>query len=211
VGVKRRESSPRRPVELPGKSPQERIVLATILTIERYGVSGATVRRIAEAAGVNGAAINYYFGTKERLLEAALAQTLHEAFPKALGELQDFIAQAGGRIQAGTRAFFRDHLVNAFRYPRISVAHLGDALLQQDYSGRAVSELRAFIDDFHTIVSPGMPQRTEAEKRLAVIHVWATIFALAMLPELFGVPRESLTGEEMVSRLVGSLFNTEGG
>lgn len=182
-------------------------MLATIHCIEEYGVSGSTVRRIADSAGVNVAAINYYFGTKQRLLEATLAQTLHEAFPKALDELRDFVAQEGGRIEAGTRAFFRDYLLNAFRYPRIGVAHLHDALLHQDYSGRAVSEVRAFVEGFYSIVSPAMPQRSEKEKRLAVMQVWAGIFAWAMLPELFVVSRESLTGEGMVSRLVSSLFS----
>lgn len=207
MGVKRRQPSSRGSNEaVEEKSPRERIVLATILCIEQFGVSGATIRRIADSAGVNVAAINYYFGTKERLLEAALAQTLLEAFPKALEELREFIAQHGGRIEAGTRAFFRDHLTNAFRYPRISVAHLRDALLYQDYSGPAVSEMRNFIERFYSIVSPAMPHGSVAEKRLAVLHVWATIYALAMLPELFGLPKEQLTGEDMISRLMSSLF-----
>ena len=80
----------RNPSRLPepavSPTPQARIILATIECLERFGVTGTTVRRITEAAGVNVAAINYYFGDKEALLEAALAQSLDQALPKALAE-----------------------------------------------------------------------------------------------------------------------------
>lgn len=190
----------------PIATPQERIVLATIECVERYGVTGTTVRRITEAAGVNVASINYYFGSKDALLETALAQTLNEAFPKALIEATGMVSRHGGNIETGIRDFFRGHLVKAFSYPGIAVAHLREALLQQDYSGAAVIAARDFLEGFYRLVSPAMLQRTEPERRLAVLQVWATIFNLAMLPQLFGVPRESLTGEEMVRRLCATLF-----
>jgi AcrR family transcriptional regulator len=196
----RSEASP------PAATPQDRIVRATIECLERYGVTGTTVRRITEAAGVNVASINYYFGSKEVLLETALAQTLNEALPKALIEATDMVAKKGGNIEAGIRDFFRGHLLNAFSYPRIAVAHLRDALLGQDYSGPAVLATRDFLEGFYRLVAPAMLQRTEPERRMAVLHVWATVFNLAMLPQLFGVPRESLTGEDMVRRLCATLF-----
>jgi AcrR family transcriptional regulator len=190
----------------PTSTPQERIVLATIECLERSGVTGTTVRRITEAAGVNVASINYYFGSKQALLDAALAQTLNEALPKALIEATDMVSKHGGNIETGIRDFFRGHLINAFAYPRIAVAHLRDALLEQDYSGTAVMATRDFMDGFYRLVSPAMLQRTEPERRTAVLHVWATVFNLAMLPQLFGIPRESLTGEVMVRSLCATLF-----
>jgi AcrR family transcriptional regulator len=189
-------------------APPERIVLATIGCVERYGVTGTTVRRIAEEAGVNIAAINYYFGSKEKLLGTAFAHTLHEGFPKALHELKVFIARRGGDIEAGTVDFLRDYLPHAFSHPRISVAHLQNALLDQDYTGPAVVETRRFVEEFLATVSPAMPQATEAGRRLAVLHVWATVFTLMMLPDLFAAPAESLWGDEMVARLSGTLFGS---
>ena len=200
--------SPSRPPDGPAAppTPQARIILATIECLERYGVTGTTVRRITDAAGVNIAAINYYFGGKEALLEAALAQSLDEALAKTLAEAAVSIAKQKGNIEAGIRAFFREYLVTAFAYPRITVAHFRAALLEQDYSGAAVAATREFVDGFYRLVSPAMLQQTEPERRLAVIHVWAAIFNLAMLPRLFAVSRESLTSEEMVSRLCATLF-----
>lgn len=202
--LKSRSHAPDGPAASP--APQARIILATIECLERYGVSGTTVRRITEAAGVNIAAINYYFGDKEALLEKALAETLQEALPRTLAEATESVAKQGGNIEAGIRAFFREYLVTAVASPRLTVAHFRAALLEQDYSGRAVAATREFVDGFYRLVSPAMLQRTEPERRLAVIHVWAAIFNLAMLPRLFAVSRESLAGEEMVARLCATLF-----
>lgn len=41
-----------------------KIIEAAIECIEQFGLKGATNRRIAEKAGVNLAAINYYFRSK---------------------------------------------------------------------------------------------------------------------------------------------------
>lgn len=190
------------------KGTRARVLLATIECLERYGIPGATVRRITEAAGVNIAAINYHFGSKDALLEAALSQTLRQAFPENMTELRQHIAQSGGDVAKGTRAFFTAYLAHAFSYPRISVAHLRSALFEQDYSGAAVQAARDLVDAFYRIVAPAMLQRTEAERRMAVRQVWAAIFALAMLPQLFGTTREALTGPEMVGRLCATLFES---
>jgi AcrR family transcriptional regulator len=48
---------------------EDRILEAAVACIEEYGVHRLTVRRIAAKAGVNTAAINYYFRTKEQLMD----------------------------------------------------------------------------------------------------------------------------------------------
>jgi AcrR family transcriptional regulator len=52
---------------------------ATELVAER-GWDRVTTRQIAERAGVNQALIHYHFGSKERLLTAAVEATLRDAF-----------------------------------------------------------------------------------------------------------------------------------
>ncbi len=53
-------------------TPRERILLAAIDQFAVNGFNGATTRAIAKVAGVNIAMINYYFGSKQALLEAAI-------------------------------------------------------------------------------------------------------------------------------------------
>ncbi len=52
--------------------PERRMLVATLGCIEEFGLKGATVRRIAARAGVNPAAVNYYYRSKDKLIEEAL-------------------------------------------------------------------------------------------------------------------------------------------
>lgn len=56
---------------------KEHILISTINAIEKYGLMNLTTRMIAEEAGVNNAALHYYYGTKDLLIEAALNQTIN--------------------------------------------------------------------------------------------------------------------------------------
>jgi AcrR family transcriptional regulator len=204
MAVKSRDRNSLRETSAPPDTARK-LVVAAIMTIERYGVDGATVRRIVAEAGVNIAAINYHFGRKEQLLAVALDATLDEAFTKALGEIEQAIGQERGDIRQGTERFLREHLRNAFRYPRIAVAHLRSALIDQDYRGGGVAALREFVAGFQRLVAPAMPTTPERQ-RLAVIHVWATIYGLALLPELFGDDSATYSTEVMVRILLDTLF-----
>lgn len=53
-----------------------KIVAATIARIERNGVEGLTVREIAQDAGVNLAALNYYYRSKDALIAEVLRNRL---------------------------------------------------------------------------------------------------------------------------------------
>jgi AcrR family transcriptional regulator len=57
------------------ESTKQHILLSTIDAIEKHGLANLTTRLIAEEAGVNNAALHYYFGTKENLIDIVLDQT----------------------------------------------------------------------------------------------------------------------------------------
>ena len=54
--------------------PRDRIIATTINIIGQEGIQNLTTRSIAKAAAVNIAAINYYFGSKDKLVELALEE-----------------------------------------------------------------------------------------------------------------------------------------
>jgi AcrR family transcriptional regulator len=60
----------------PADSPSGSILAATRELFAEAGFTGVTVRAIARHAGVNLAMINYYFGSKDRLMDAVLTQEL---------------------------------------------------------------------------------------------------------------------------------------
>ena len=54
------------------KDAKEKLLAAALPLFPQYGYAGVSIRTIAEAAGVNSAAISYYFGGKEGLYAAVL-------------------------------------------------------------------------------------------------------------------------------------------
>ena len=52
--------------------PERRILIAALDCIRDLGLEGATVRAIAARAGLNPASINYYYRSKDRVIEEAL-------------------------------------------------------------------------------------------------------------------------------------------
>lgn len=187
--------------------PRQTILRATTTCLEQYGIDATTVRRIAATAGVNLAAINYYFGSKNRLVEAALAKATEARYATTLAELAAAIASARGDIRRGTDAFFQNYLAAAFQRPNTACAILRDALTRQDYAGPPVQELRRFVEGFERSIASAMPEPTQPARRAAVLHVWATVQNLAMLPELFAnlSPAKELP-ERIRAPLMASLF-----
>lgn len=78
------------PLEKPDTVAElRRVALATL--VER-GIDGTTVQQVADAAGCAKSNVLYHFGSKQGLVEAALAPAV-----AALGELVDSLEEAAGR------------------------------------------------------------------------------------------------------------------
>lgn len=67
-----------------GEVQREKILKAGKHLFARQGFGSTGVRQIAETAGVNPAMVNYYFGSKQGLLKAVLAQYFDAVVPRAL-------------------------------------------------------------------------------------------------------------------------------
>ncbi len=68
--------------------PRQRILNAAVQVFGRKGFKAATVREICQAARVNLAALNYYFGNKESLYRTVVTDLLESAiqrFPADMG------------------------------------------------------------------------------------------------------------------------------
>jgi len=162
--------------------PRQRIILATLACLERDGMDGLTVRAIAREAGVNVAAVNYYFGSKDQLVQLVLQQTLQHGFWESLDELKEEIAQRDGDIREGLRVFLEEYVGNMVNWPRLAAAQFHDAFTRQDYSGDAVANVNAFLGAFLEVVRPALPAGTEDELKASVQQFWSTLFLLALFP-----------------------------
>lgn len=167
------------------QSIRDRIFLATLECIERDGLDSMTVRGIAKQAQVNSAAINYYFGTKDRLVDQVLTRTLREGLDGSLDEFEQIIAAKGGDIRAGLVDFLNLFFGQMLNWPRLAEAQLHEALTHQNYDSPAILETNSFLSRFLEIVRPILPERSEAEHRNAVLQLWLPMMFLGMLPRAF--------------------------
>jgi AcrR family transcriptional regulator len=95
----------RRPGRPPADQPnlRERLLDAAIECFTTSGIAAASLRSIAVTAGVTPAMVHYYFGSKEKLLDAFLAERL---VPR-VAELAASVRSAGDEPRALVAAFVR--------------------------------------------------------------------------------------------------------
>ena len=124
------------------KAAEQRILEAVLDVIEKKGIQALTTRDIAQAAGVNIAAINYYFRTKDAAVAAALAMALRHM-------QEDFaviLAEPGTPFMSVLEQALEYLLEGAFLYPRIVMAHFYPALMDGQYDTPGAQAMRAVVD-----------------------------------------------------------------
>ena len=103
-----------------GSSPAEtkrRILDAAETLLAQHGVEGVSSREITRAAGVNLAAINYHFGTKQALIEEVFSRRLTPLNQKRLALLNEVERQAQDqsfKLEAVLEAFIRPAVEQGF-------------------------------------------------------------------------------------------------
>ena len=117
-----------------------KIIEAAIECIEEFGLKGATNRRIAEKAGVNLAAINYYFRSKENLIERVMETTLNNAF-----DWEDAQALPGDTAKERCIAIFEDLFEGGCNYPGLTRAHFYELTTIGNYNTQLVAKYTFFI------------------------------------------------------------------
>ncbi|AFK54145.1 TetR/AcrR family transcriptional regulator [Tistrella mobilis] len=86
----------------PAEGPKERIRLVARMLISERGVDAVTTRDIARGAGLNVAAVNYHFGTKDNLAVDVFRQVARRSAEyrlEQLDRLEDEARAAGRRVR----------------------------------------------------------------------------------------------------------------
>jgi AcrR family transcriptional regulator len=162
-------------------SPRDRIMYAAIDCIEKEGIQSLTIRRIAQEAGFNSAAINYYFGSKEKLVERALKQTMDAmpAMPEEILDLEDMDPAA--RLQA----FFEAVMEGIVSWPGITKAHLYDPLIRGNYNTLFVRRFNAFLNDLVSKIKGVRFKGGDEDLQMAVVQIMSAVVMPAIMPRLF--------------------------
>jgi len=131
------------------KATKEHILLSTINAIEKHGLMNLTTRLIAEEADVNNAALHYYFGTKEQLLDAALNQTAFHM----LGDTKT-ILESDKPIETRIREMFEYIIEGVLRFPNIIRAHMIGPLLYTKRQDELSYLLNSWVDLASQAIKP---------------------------------------------------------
>jgi AcrR family transcriptional regulator len=123
-------------------STKERILTAAEALFAQRGFEGASLRQLTAAAGVNLAAVNYHFGSKDNLVEEVFKRRLDQLNARRLAALKQVAGQADASLEDVLAAFIR---------PALDLSHDGGGGLFMRVLARAFAEhddsLRKFLSD----------------------------------------------------------------
>ncbi|WP_201314105.1 TetR/AcrR family transcriptional regulator [Dyella sp. EPa41] len=121
---------------------KERILGAAEELFARHGFEGASLRQLTAAAGVNLAAVNYHFGSKDRLIEEVFRRRLDQLSSRRMAALQKVAGEPDTTIE---------EVLAAFIVPALELSHDGNGSLFMRVLARAFAEhddtLRKFLSD----------------------------------------------------------------
>jgi AcrR family transcriptional regulator len=123
-------------------STKERILTAAEVLFAQRGFDGGSLRQLTSAAGVNLAAVNYHFGSKDKLVE--------EVFRRRLDALNADRLNALAKV-AGAPDTTLDDVLGAFIRPALELSNDGSGSLFMRVLARAFAEhddrLRQFLSE----------------------------------------------------------------
>ncbi len=163
------------------ETTREKIILATINCIERDGLHSVTIRKIAQEAQVNVAAINYHFRSKENLLNETQKYTLNSAF----SDWEEMLENKEKDLRSILEFIGKDCLQGAIRYPGVTKAHFYNPFIRNDYQGMAMKRLLVFLNQLLNKIKSLHPQKDETKIELSIMQYISAIFFPALLPDIF--------------------------
>ncbi|HEX5306832.1 MAG TPA: TetR/AcrR family transcriptional regulator [Dyella sp.] len=123
-------------------STKERILAAAEALFAQRGFEGASLRQLTASAGVNLAAVNYHFGSKEKLVEQVFKRRLDALNQHRLAELAKVAGQPGTTL---------DDVLAAYIRPALDLSHEDNGSLFMRVLARAFAEhddtLRQFLSE----------------------------------------------------------------
>ena len=158
-----------------------KIITAAVECIEKQGIQSLTIRSIAKQAEVNSAAINYYFGTKEKLLEEVLKQTLQEMSYMP----EEYLAAEDLPLQDRLPTFFNAVMDGVINFPGITKAHIYAPLMQGNYSSLFVKKFNAFLKDMETYLGKLAAKPKGKNPQSTMIQIVSALILPALMPRLF--------------------------
>ncbi len=191
---------------MPEKTATRQLILEAVVTcIEKYGIDKVTTRKIALEAGTNIASINYYFRSKDELLDETLSMTINHMMEDVFASIDD-VQQPFETVL--TNVFF--YLLDGTRqFPGISRAHLYKAVVERDK--KSISA-QAMIKVYERLVQRAVreyPGKSAADLRLVTSQILTSIMFSLLSPGFFPLPREYQLTNPRGTRTVAEYYTRQ--
>lgn len=169
-----------------GLSTRDRILAIAERLFAEAGIGATSLRAITAAAGVNLAAVNYHFGSKDALVEAVYRRHLEPLNAARLGNLERLETAAAGRpLDVET-------IVRAFVEPLVEQARTGDsgAVLTR-LLAQSLHEAAGYVERFYARENDAVLQRYRDAMQRAIPALspdeicWRLNFMLGTLHNAF--------------------------
>lgn len=170
-------------------SVKKQIIQTTINIIEKEGINAITTRKIASCAGVNVAAINYYFRTKDNFLKEIFELIVNHFS----NDINVILTHTELSLFSLLKVFFTYIFRGSMEYPNILEALLSKyshysefaknfSLLFEKFNNRARKLLRE---------SPHMEDHDEVQISIMLMQMFNAVLSpgirLPMQKEIFGI------------------------
>ena len=171
---------------------EEKIVLATISCIEKYGLDKTTIRQIGKEAGMNSASISYYFRSKEVLIKRILEITLDNAF-----DMDNFKESVGLPARERLIRIMDGMLLGALTYPNITKAFFADLFSGKERGTLMLERCNSFLEVLNGELRAAYPQKSAGEIAAALMAISsATYLFPGLFPSFFQTnPHPDLTDD----------------
>ncbi|MEY4531519.1 MAG: hypothetical protein RLZZ156_2240 [Deinococcota bacterium] len=167
----------------PSDSTAQIIVRAALECLEQHGLGGMTVRKIAMHAKVNVAAINYHFGSKEKLLE----QVFDLATTNAFGDLDQFVnAESAEGLEQQLYQFLLHYAGGLAQYPNVSKVMLHQIMSSPQGQNIVAQRLETFLEKLNQhIAKLYQSHPTDFAIRFKTMQIMSVFMCLGMIPNTF--------------------------
>ena len=164
------------------KIPPRQLILEAVVTcIEKYGIDKLTTRRIAEAAGTNIASINYYFRTKEALVNEALSMTINHMLEDVSAAIAD---QQRPFLEAFEDVLY--YLIEGnIRFPGITAAHLYDAVFEKKTDTLGLQAMNRLFEEVAARAIQEYMQKDAQTIRFLLSQTIAATLFMMLSPHFF--------------------------
>lgn len=184
-------------------SVKQKIVLATIECIEKEGINAVTIRSIGREADVNSAAINYYFGSKEKLIEEAFDH-IQKDFMMDFTEIIDNDKD----LKTIVEELLLYVIQGIVKYPNVAKSIFYEPFTNNKYDGIFITKLNALCEELYNKINRQQAKGEKEKNKIAIVQLIASSLFIGIFPCIFkDFSSIDLRNEEVMKDYVKKMAN----